>query len=670
MNNLKKIINSALLELDEFKDRDGNLLKDKVVQSVISNEETLLKKIFSKKELKKEFFQNNGDFFVFKKEQFLDFFQLKNYLSDSYTSFRKEIGLSNSKNDFLKSNQNVVLNFPYKDCLFVGDNNLDDKKSKNEVFYNNILASDQISKLLEPVIFYNTKYYSQNSVRELEKMDLLNLNYLIKGNNLFALNSLLNVFEKKIKTIFIDPPFNIGGDDFEYNDRFKHSTWLVFMKNRLEIAFKLLKNDGTIFIYIDKNEFFHLKVLCDEIFGRENFIQMITVKSSSTAGFKSFNLGTVEVCEYILVYGKDIKKTKFNDLSVKTNYDENYNLFIENISENPSKWKINKIRDHILKLENIENTKKELEKKFGTEYKNILLNKISDFAFNNADKIVSIRDPQKPAKKLAELLIESKHKKNKDKVLTYEKQDGSRGYVLNGGLLSFFKNKIKEIDGKLEVTDKLSNLWTDISWDGIAREGNVKLKNGKKPEKLIKRILELTIHNKEKDIVMDFFLGCGTTAAVAHKMGIRYIGIEQLNYGENDSLERLKNVVNGDETGISKIVNWKNGGSFCYFEILEKNYSELKKIFNLNDKQKLIELFNTLKDYPYIDYRLNLSNLDKSKFDDLSIKELKKIIFDLLDKSFLYESFYNLEDENIKISNKEKDINKFFYNNLKDNINV
>lgn len=220
----------------------------------------LLEQSTYKNEFKNRFFIMRNNTYIFKLNDFLTFLDLRN-LSGSFTSYTNKIGLGFKTKSFLKTNNEVVLNFAYKDGVIKGGQSKDEDK-KNEIFFNEILAKDEIDVLFARKALQNFELIGQGDLKE----NLNNANLLIKGNNLLALHSLKKKFANKVKLIYIDPPYNTGNDSFNYNDNFNHSTWLTFMKNRLEIAREFLSDDGVIFIQCDDNEQAYLKVLCDEIF--------------------------------------------------------------------------------------------------------------------------------------------------------------------------------------------------------------------------------------------------------------------------------------------------------------------------------------------------------------------------------------------------------------------
>lgn len=263
-----------ILLINDINEKFGSLMNARGL-AIEDNEEIFDFLFFSsqyKDEYKKRFFKKQGDVLIFLKDALLDFLDLR-LLSDSYTKFSNKIGLGTNEKNFLKSSDNVVLNFPFKDCVLKGAQKKDDDKS-TELFFNNILAKSQIDMLFRPKVLKNFEIFGEKSLEnELQNKP----NLLIKGNNLIALHTLKarRDIYGQVKLIYIDPPYNTGNDSFNYNDRFNHSAWLVFMKNRLEIAREFLREDGVIFIQCDDNEQAYLKVLCDEIFGRENFVNSI-----------------------------------------------------------------------------------------------------------------------------------------------------------------------------------------------------------------------------------------------------------------------------------------------------------------------------------------------------------------------------------------------------------
>lgn len=650
---------------------DGQLFKNTVIEHALKLDKDLVRLLLSKEHIKEHFFTNVDGVLVFDKDKFISFVDNKQFLPDSYTAFKNKIGLTlDGKDDYLKERKDVVLVWPYKDCVLEGGQTKEDQK-RNEIFWNETLSPDEIDRLLEPKVLTNFKRFDnkgEHKVSEIKDTD----NLIIKGNNLLALHTLKKRFAGNVKLIYIDPPYNTGGDSFQYNDSFNHSTWLTFMKNRLNIAKKLLKADGAIFVQIDYHELAFLNILLDEIFGRDNFVQLISVKTASPAGFKTVNPGPIDVTEYILFYTKDKRQFNFKKQYVPVAYDDNYDLIITNKNQKPEKWNLVPLRDIVYKENGVELGKtqqqsaKNAKKKWGKYWKTIRRQLMAEYALENSESVVSIRDPHKPTGKLKVLLEKSKQTRNK--VFVYEqsnsKNDSQKkeGYVINGGSLSFYSKKTKNIDGEFTSTELLTDLWNDISWDGIAKEGDVKLKNGKKPERLIKRIIELAT-DKETDVVLDFHLGCGTTAAVAHKMGRQYIGIEQLDYDDNDSVVRLKNVINGDMSGISRANGWQGGGDFVYCELMEWNEIYIEKIQKAKTKASLVKIWQVMRKKGHLSYKIDLREFDENatEFEQLSFENQRRFLLDVLDKNQLYVNSCEIDDTDYKVRSEDKKLNKLFY---------
>lgn len=390
-------------------------------------------------------------------------------------------------------------------------------------------------------------------------------NMLIHGDNLLALKALEQDFTGKVKCIYIDPPYNTGNAFDHYDDGLEHSIWLGLMRDRLEILHKLLAEEGTIYVHIDNTEQAYLKVIMDEIFHRVNFVQMISVKRASPAGFKVINPGPLTVTDYILLYAKNKQKMNYYPQRIPVAYDENYDLIIENPNSPASEWRFKKLVDCLYEKYGFKSWKNAKDA-WGSNWKEVRNSLLGDLALEKAEVVVSIRDPHKPTETLKQKMLESKQ--NQGRVIVIERDNNNPIYLLNGGSLSFYKDKLRYIDGVRVPTELLTDFWADINFAGIAREGNVEFKNSKKPEMLVRRILELA--TKSGDLVLDSFLGSGTTCAVAHKMGRRWIGIELGEHCYTHCLPRLQRVIAGeDTTGISQAVNWHGGGGFRFYELGE-----------------------------------------------------------------------------------------------------
>src|SRR5699024_6017688 len=303
------------------------LMKNKLIEDIRSYNEKIIEALLSNELIRDTYSFQLQSGAIFKVEEFISMLRYKNYWDNSYTKYTNEIGLT-SENKYLKYNTDVVLDFPHKDGILEGGMSKEEV-GKKEIYYHNIIAKEEIDTLLSPKVLSNIKKYNRYGSHDSEFIDEDD-NLIIQGNNLLALNTLKNKYNKKIKLIYIDPPYYFESkkkeDTFKYNSNFKLSTWLVFMKNRLEIARELLSDDGAIFVQISDDGVAELHRLMKDIFSKEqnNFINKITVRTKSPSGFASVNAGVFETAEYILSFAKDKSKWDYNPQYVESSYDDNY----------------------------------------------------------------------------------------------------------------------------------------------------------------------------------------------------------------------------------------------------------------------------------------------------------------------------------------------------------
>ena len=310
-------LNELLKKDERLVSQDGVLLKNQTQELARKNDPELIKLLLSDKVIKQNFFFEVEKALIFDKEKFIRFISNKQFLPDSYTTFKNKIGLTVG-DEYLSENKEVVLTWPYKDCVLEGGMTKEDQK-RDEIFYNEILAPDDINRLLDAKVFTNFKRIDKKGEHKLDGFNrdekgIIKDNLIIKGNNLLALASLKKEFTGEVKLIYIDPPYNTGNDGFKYNDSFNHSSWLVFMKNRLEVAKQLLSNDGSIYIQLDYNEIHYCKILMDEVFGRDNFQREIIWDMTVLSGYKTLAQNWIRGHDSILFYTKNPNNFKFNKL--------------------------------------------------------------------------------------------------------------------------------------------------------------------------------------------------------------------------------------------------------------------------------------------------------------------------------------------------------------------
>jgi len=650
---LMEELKELLKEDARFVDSEGNLLKNRIVELALKLDENLIKLLLKNNRIKQHFFKDIDGVLVFDKEKFMKFIDNKEFLPDSYTAFKNKIGLANEEGKYLAKSKEVVLVWPYKDCVLEGGQEEPDEKRK-EIFHNVILAPDEIDRLLEPKVFTNFKRIDKDGEHPLDGFrrdpeinkkrglpeDTITDNLIIKGNNLLVLHSLLKEFRGKVKLIYIDPPYNTGNDEFQYNDSFRHSTWLTFMKNRLEVARELLKEDGVIFVQCDDNEQAYLKVLMDEIFGRENFVTSIVVKMSHLSGVKMAHVKKKppKIKEFLLIYSKEREKTTFNPVYEKCSWwdaFERYTSYLIRDKNNPddiTKWKVKPLREVAQDYGIDVNNDMEFEK-FCLEH----AHNIFRTARNRSEQFESLPD-----------------------------DDLFREIVTPTGLkkLAYKREEVLFASEKLQnghPVNVLGDIWLHIGINNLHNEGGVKLRFGKKPENLLKTILELT--TSQGDLILDFFMGTGTTCAVAHKMERQYIGVEQLNYEENSAVVRLKNVINSDQTGISKEVGWQGGGDFVYMELMKLNEAFVERIRDAETTDELLNIWEDMKHNGFLSYRVDPRLFDENigKFKALSLDEQKKLLLEMLDYNDLYVNYSEIEDAIYNVSEEDKKLNRGFY---------
>lgn len=653
---------TGLLMTDERLVVEENIDKNKAAELARKYDPELLSLLQKDDEIKDTFFSKTDGGLVFKKDIFLQFLSNKEFLPDSYTSYSDNIGLAVSYDKYLKEVNNVVLNWPYKDCILEGGQTKEDSKRK-EIFFNEVLAPDQINRLLDPKVFVNWKRYDKDGEHQLNELKQTD-NLIIKGNNLVVLHALKKRFAGRIKLIYIDPPYNTGSDSFGYNDSYNHSTWLTFMRNRLMIAHELLEDGGAIFVQCDDNEQAYLKVLMDEIF-KNGFINTIAVKMSEASGVKMNHARRrfPKIKEYIHFYSKGnfpgfIEIDKY----ILDNWDNENNVFIDNFTQED--------RDTIIDLESrepISNNDLELINKIFRKAKTVPLSRVTPNGLNDTDQKKWLFDNSyriiKTAGSSSLARVVKLHKPNADlsqDIMADISTSGVLFYYITGFNRDTEQPRLQVIFSDANISKNPCDFWQDIKTTGaISNEGSVQLPAGKKPEKILERIIKMA--TRPGDIILDYHLGSGTTAAVAHKMNRQYIGIEQLYYGENDSVERLKNVIAGDQTGISKGVGWTGGGSFVYCNI-ENDANSFRDKVEKSKENEMLELLKEVGKSSFLSYRVNPKKLDEKEFKKLSLADQKHILLDLIDNNTLYVNYSDIDDNDYKISNEDKELNKQFYN--------
>lgn len=385
-------------------------------------------------------------------------------------------------------------------------------------------------------------------------------NMLIHGDNLIALKALEQDYAGKIKCIYIDPPFNTGAAFEHYDDGVEHSIWLDLMRRRFQILYTLLSQNGCIFVNLDDSEAAYCKVLLDEVFGRNNYLNEIIVATNKSFGFKSTSDGIFKQANHVLFYAKDKEQFVINaeKLYIEKQYDTAYNLVFENTDKDEGEWTWRNIKEvvaNVLGFTDAREATSKLKKEFDVE--------VAQFAINNAGKVFQLASVTGGALLKRKETIEYS-KTQKEKIVRHPNDD--MDYMFIGGRRVIpYSDRLMMIDGQMVPGELITDIWDDIPIEALAKEGGVDFPKGKKPEKLIQRCIELT--SQEGDFVLDSFAGSGTTAAVAHKMNRKWITIELGEQAYTHCKVRLDAVVNGEQSGISKAVNWQGGGGYKFYEL-------------------------------------------------------------------------------------------------------
>lgn len=644
MQNLLKDLETVLEQDSRFL-ADGKILKNAVVEAALKLDAGLIKLLLGNAVIRKHFFVDVEGTCVFDKVKFQDFVSNKQFLPDSYTAFRNKIGLFDRNNKPMSDNKDVVLSWAYKDCVLEGGMTKEEA-ARDEIFYNTTLAPDEITRLFDPKVFTNFEYWDGEAVKANKAKPVTDINQsenlLIKGNNLIALHSLKLRYAGKVKLIYIDPPYNTEEDSFRYNDSFNHSTWLTFMKNRLEVAKDLLAPHGMIFIHIGDREMHYLKLVGDEVFGRDHFIATVPRKTRSGKSDVPYKLS--QDFDWILTYTKGAKKTdhlfqrevsrkyyktpdfpndewRLTDLTKQTPASDRKNSDFTLINpKNGDEYPVNPNRSWAITKDTAPNY--------------IAKNKIvfpGDYDFLN----ISI-----PAMRVF-----------KSEEIAKKGEDFDKAYVSTDFLNKIMDDLLKKTTNK-KGTDELIELFGS------------KIFGYPKNELLLKNIIEYT--TKEGDIVMDFFSGTGTTPSVAHKMGRRWIAVEQMDYIKDLPEARLKKVLEGEQGGISKDVDWQGGGDFIYCEIAKWNERYIQDIRRAKTTKDLLKIRTAMADEAFFRYDVDMKPFDGKDFAALDFADQQKTLLSCLEMNHLYVNYSEIEDKTYAVSDDDKKLNRQFYKGGKD----
>lgn len=616
---------------------DGRLLKNQIVEDALSIQPLLVKELLGNEKMKKVFFTDVEGVMVFDKIKFQRFVSDTQFLGGSYTMFKNKIGLANENGRFVSESREVVLSWPYKDCMLEGGQTKEDAK-RNEVFWNETLAPDEVNRLTEPKVFSNFKRYDKEGEHQVDHLSD-NDNLIIKGNNLLALHSLKKKYAGQVKLIYIDPPYyfrkKLSTDTFKYNSNFHLSTWLTFMRDRLECAKHLLAPSGTIWIHMGDEGMHYLKLVADQVFGINHFIGTLPRRTRNGKSDVPFNFS--QDFDWLLVYTNVEESQAVMGRAVERKY-----YTTEDYPGKP--WRLADLTK--------QTTAKERENSF----------------FTMVDPKTGKEYP--PSEK-------------RTWCITKETFDShyKRGYIVFPDDYDFLKitkpysRKFKYED---EANGKLSSIISDcqiqqflksLLYDCKNEIGNNEINDlfGRdefdyaKPENLIKIIMEAVTN--EGDLVMDFFSGSGTTVAVAHKLGRKYIGCEQIDHQIELTVNRLNEVICGEQGGVSKSIGWQGGGSFVYCELSKANGKFADEIEKAETNGQLMDIWNRMKATDYLNYKVDVKKVDANvtDFDSLSLDDQKRFLIECLDKNLLFVPLSDIDSNEYGVTDEDKRLTREFY---------
>nr|WP_288233044.1 site-specific DNA-methyltransferase [uncultured Prevotella sp.] len=616
---------------------DGRLLKNRIVEDALSIQPLLVKELLGNEKMKKAFFTDVEGVMVFDKIKFQRFVSDTQFLGGSYTMFKNKIGLANENGRFVSESREVVLSWPYKDCMLEGGQTKEDAK-RNEVFWNETLAPDEVNRLTEPKVFSNFKRYDKEGEHQVDHLSD-NDNLIIKGNNLLALHSLKKKYAGQVKLIYIDPPYyfrkKLSTDTFKYNSNFHLSTWLTFMRDRLECAKHLLAPSGTIWIHMGDEGMHYLKLVADQVFGINHFIGTLPRRTRNGKSDVPFNFS--QDFDWLLVYTNIEESQAVMGRAVERKY-----YTTEDYPGKP--WRLADLTK--------QTTAKERENSF----------------FTMVDPKTGKEYP--PSEK-------------RTWCITKETFDFhyKRGYIVFPDDYDFLKitkpysRKFKYED---EANGKLSSIISDcqiqqflksLLYDCKNEIGNNEINDlfGRdefdyaKPENLIKIIMEAVTN--EGDLVMDFFSGSGTTVAVAHKLGRKYIGCEQIDHQIELTVNRLNEVICGEQGGVSKSIGWQGGGSFVYCELSKANGKFADEIENAETTGQLMDIWNRMKATDYLNYKVDVKEVDANvaDFEGLNLDDQKRFLIECLDKNLLYVPLSDIDSNEYGVTDEDKRLTREFY---------
>ena len=637
MTSLLADLKDALAALPDLVNDDGDLIRSRVEDRAVNMQADLLAALMAKDSLRAAFFQDVGGTLVFDKVRFMQTVTMRDFLPDSFTAYGNKIGLS-SAGEALRKGREVVLDWPYKDCVLAGGMTREDRGG-SERFVNRIVAPDEVIRLEEPKALRRWERWDAEAVASGKPGEVTEItgkeNLLIKGNNLFALHSLKahlgkQVATEGVKLIYIDPPYNTGNDGFRYNDRFTHSTWLTFMRNRLEVARGLLRDDGVIIVNLDDGEAHYCKVLMDEIFGRENFIADIIWEKADSPRMDAILVSVRH--DHLLVFSKDRSRVDWKHL---TSTSEEAAAHYSRTDEGGRKYYTKPLRA------------------MGGQGDSRAARPNLYYPLNAPDgtDVYPIRQDGADG---AWRWSQEKSLSENSRIDWVEGKDGWTPYY--------------RIYADENSTRPPETIWfnSDVGSNRTSRSelkalfGEADFSMTPKPERLLQRAIEIATN--EGELVLDFFVGSGTTAAVAHKMRRRWIAVEQMDYVNDLTATRMKKVVAGEQGGVSKAVDWPEtgGGAFLYAEIASEGQDFVAQVDSA-EEDALDALRDELPAASFLRHEVDPEALKAADWAEISASVKRRTLREAVAADHLYVNASDMDDEMHGLSVEDRKLTRAFY---------
>lgn len=666
-------LDQQLKKEPNFVTDNGDLKKWVVINKAHNFDEELIGLLLDNTDLKEKFFMNVKGTLVFNQNLFVQFLEHKNYLNDSYTQYKNKVGLT-IEGKYLKQRNDVVLVWPFKDCILEGGQSRDEDK-REEIFFNEILAQDEITQLLEPKVLTNAKRVDKSGEKPLDKFNRKENgkiidNLIIKGNNLLVSYSIKASLKNSFKLVYLDPPYNTEGaaNTFSYNNSFNHSTWLTFMKNRIQIAKELVQEDGFVCLAIDDYEYAYLKVLCDDILGRENFLASVVVQIKKEGRTdKEFFAPSHD---YAIFYCKDRSKAKLNTLPIDKEKSSAWKLTDE---VGRYKWRdfirtgANSTPEERPNMDYVVYYSKENNEIIGVGgysevvpskpyFSNVVcvINEDGEFSEISKENFLS------QYKDIVE--ITPKGSKGKRQVWRWEVREKVL-WACKMGEIALIDNKVK-IKDRIREGSKPTTTWYDSDFNATSH-GTLLLKQlfgGQKvfsyPKSLYTMIdiIQITTKSDCNDKVLDMFGGSGTTAHAVINTNISdngnrsFVIVEQMDYVEKATLTRIKKCLRTDD-------------SLIYLELKTFNQQFIDQIEKAKDTNTLLQIWEQMKSKSFLNYNVDIKKKDEylEEFKVLNLSEQKQHLCELLDKNQLYVNLSSRNDTDFVCTEDEKKVTKDFY---------